>query len=143
MLYNITNLYYTISIKWVFGPLPPRASIKWVLCGKIRAGSPFYRGGLPRIWESIEALEIFDDVGCFFLRGFLGLGWLRDVWGIFRILKISMEFYGYLGLCEKAPSLTSNFLAFPSQDLPGTNIFSIFLHFIEASPCNTVLFPIL
>ena len=46
----------------VQGPLPPRASIKLVLCGKIRAGSPFYRGGLPRIWESVEALEIFDDV---------------------------------------------------------------------------------
>ena len=36
--------------------------MKWVLCGKIRAGSPFYRGGLPRIWESVEALKTFDDV---------------------------------------------------------------------------------
>ena len=62
MLHDVTNLYYTISIKWVFGPLPPRASIKWVLCGKIRAGSPFYRGGLPRIWESVEALKTFDNV---------------------------------------------------------------------------------
>ena len=62
MLHDDTNLYYTISIKWVFGPLPPRASIKWVLCGKIRAGSPFYRGGLPRIRESVEALKTFDDV---------------------------------------------------------------------------------
>ena len=62
MLHDVTNLYYTISITWVFGPLQPRASIKWVLCGKIRAASQFYRGGLPRIWESVEALEIFDDV---------------------------------------------------------------------------------
>ena len=72
MLYDVTNLYYTISIKWVFGPLPPRASIKWVLCGKIRAGSPFYRGGLPRIWESVEALEILMiDV---FFEGAFGSG---------------------------------------------------------------------
>ena len=54
-----------------------------------------------------------------------------------------MEFYGYLGLCGRAPSLTSSFLAFPSQDLPGANVFSIFFRFIEASPCKTVLLPIL
>ena len=78
-----------------------------------------------------------------FFEGLLGLGWLKDVWGILGILRISMEFYGYLGLCGKAPSLTSSFLAFPSQDLPGANVFSIFFHFIEASPCKTVLLPIL
>ena len=70
----------------------------------------------------------------FFLRGLLGLGWLRDVWGIFGILRISMEFYGYLGLCGKAPSLTSSFLAFPSQDLPGANVFSIFFPFYRGKP---------
>ena len=70
----------------------------------------------------------------FFLRGLLGLGWLRDVWGILGILRISMEFYGYLGLCGKAPSLTSSFLAFPSQDLPGANVFSIFFPFYRGKP---------
>ena len=84
----------------------------------------FIEEGFPRIWESVEALEILMiDV---FLRGLLGLGWLRDVWEILGILRISMEFYGYLGLCGKAPSLISSFLAFPSQDLPGANVFSIF-----------------
>jgi hypothetical protein len=62
MLHDITNLYYIISIKWVFVSLPPRVSIKWMFCGKIRVDTPFYRGGLPRIWESVEALEIFDDI---------------------------------------------------------------------------------
>ena len=38
-----------------------------------------------------------------------------------------MEFYGYLGLYGKVPSLISSFLAFPSQDLPGTNVLSIFV----------------
>ena len=70
----------------------------------------------------------------FFLKGLLGLGWLRDVWGILGILRISMEFYGYLGLCGKAPSLTSSFLAFPSQDLPGANVFSIFFPFYRGKP---------
>ena len=73
MLHDVTNLYYTISIKWVFGPLPPRASIKWVLCGKIRAGSPFYRGGLPRIWEVLRLwrfLMMFDV----FFEGAFGSG---------------------------------------------------------------------
>ena len=69
-----------------------------------------------------------------FLRGLLGLGWLRDAWGILGILRISLEFYGYLGLCGKAPSLTSSFLAFPSQDLPGANVFSIFFPFYRGKP---------
>ena len=64
----------------------------------------------------------------------MGLGWLRDVWGILGILRISMEFYGYLGLCGKAPSLTSSFLAFPSQDLPGANVFSIIFPFYRGKP---------
>ena len=70
----------------------------------------------------------------FFLRGLLGLGWLRDVWGILGILRISMEFYRYLGLCGKAPSLISSFLAFPSQDLPGANVFPIFFPFYRGKP---------
>ena len=45
-----------------------------------------------------------------------------------------MEFYGYLGLCGKAPSLTSSFLAFPSQDLPGANVFSIIFPFYRGKP---------
>ena len=45
-----------------------------------------------------------------------------------------MEFYGYLGLCGKAPSLTSSFLAFPSQDLPGANVLSIFFPFYRGKP---------
>ena len=69
-----------------------------------------------------------------FFEGLLGLGWLRDVWGILGILRISMEFYGYLGLCGKAPSLTSSFLAFPSQDLPGANVFSIIFRFYRGKP---------
>ena len=69
----------------------------------------------------------------FFWRG-LGLGWLRDVWGILGRLRISMEFYGYLGLCGKAPSLTSSFLTFPSQDLPGANVLSIFFPFYRGKP---------
>ena len=64
----------------------------------------------------------------------MGLGRLRDVWGILGILRISMEFYGYLGLCGKAPSLTSSFLAFPSQDLPGANVFSIIFPFYRGKP---------
>ena len=70
----------------------------------------------------------------FFLKGLLGLGWLRDVWGILGNLRISMEFYGYLGLCGKAPSLTSSFLAFPSQDLPSANVLSIFFPFYRGKP---------
>ena len=50
----------------------------------------------------------------YFLRGLLGLGWLR--------------------LCGKAPSLTSSFLAFPSQDLPGANVFSIIFPFYRGKP---------
>ena len=69
-----------------------------------------------------------------FLKGLLGLGWLRDVWGILGSLRISMECYGYLGLCGKAPSLTSSFLAFPSQDLPGANVLSIFFPFYRGKP---------
>ena len=45
-----------------------------------------------------------------------------------------MEFYGYLGLGGKAPSLTSSFLAFPSQDLPGANVLSIFFTFYRGKP---------
>ena len=70
----------------------------------------------------------------FFLKGLLGLGWLGDVWGILGSLGISIEFYGYLGLCGKAPSLTSSFLAFPSQDLPGANVLSIFFPFYRGKP---------
>ena len=93
-------------------------------------------GKVLRLWRFLMMFDVFFE-------GLLGLGWLKDVWGILGILRISMEFYGYLGLCGKAPSLTSSFLAFPSQDLPGANVFSIFFHFIEASPCKTVLLPIL
>ena len=70
----------------------------------------------------------------FFLKGLLGLGWLGDVWGTLGSLRISMEFYGYLGLCGKAPSRTSSFLAFPSQDPPGANVLSISFPFYRGKP---------